>query len=64
MRRNNQLIKSAAYHEASHAVIARVLERAALAAADPELDEARFSAITLSPRNGVRALQTRPPEAR
>jgi hypothetical protein len=25
MRRNNQLIKSAAYHEASHAVIARVL---------------------------------------
>jgi cytochrome P450 family 135 len=45
-------------------VIARVLERAALAAADPELDEARFSAITLSPRNGVRALQTRPPEAR
>ncbi len=44
-------------------VIARVLERATLAAADPELDEARFSAITLSPRNGVRALQTRPPVA-
>jgi hypothetical protein len=33
-------------------------------AGDPELDEARFSAITLSPRNGVRVLQTRPPEAR
>jgi cytochrome P450 family 135 len=44
-------------------VIARVLERATLAAADPELDEARFSAITLSPRNGVRALQTRRPTA-
>jgi cytochrome P450 len=45
-------------------VIARVLERATLVAGDPELDEARFSAITLSPRNGVRVLQTRPPEAR
>ena len=43
-------------------VIARVLERTALAAADPELDETRFSAITLSPRNGVRVIQTRPPQ--
>ena len=42
-------------------VIARVLERTALAAADPELDEVRFSAITLSPRNGVRVILTRPP---
>jgi cytochrome P450 family 135 len=42
-------------------VTARVLERTALAAADPELDEVRFSAITLSPRNGVRVIQTRPP---
>jgi cytochrome P450 len=42
-------------------VLARVLERTALTAADPELDEVRFSAITLSPRNGVRVLQTRAP---
>lgn len=42
-------------------VIARVLERTALAAGDPELDEVRFSAITLSPRNGVRVIQTRQP---
>jgi len=42
-------------------VLARVLERASLAAADPELDEVRFSAITLSPRNGVRVRQTRAP---
>jgi cytochrome P450 len=42
-------------------MIARILKRASLAAADPELDDVRFSAITLSPRNGVRAIQTRPP---
>jgi cytochrome P450 len=42
-------------------VLARVLERASLAAADPELDEVRFSAITLSPRNGVPVRQTRAP---
>jgi cytochrome P450 len=44
-------------------VLARVLERTVLSAADPELDEVRFSAITLSPRNGVRAIQPRPPGA-
>jgi cytochrome P450 len=42
-------------------VLARVLARAALTAADPELDEVRFSAITLSPRNGVKVRQTRAP---
>jgi cytochrome P450 family 135 len=42
-------------------VIARVLERATLAAAEPKLDDVRFSAITLSPRNSVRVLQNRPP---
>jgi cytochrome P450 family 135 len=42
-------------------VLARVLERASLRAANPEPDPVRFSAITLSPRNGVRVVQDRPP---
>jgi cytochrome P450 len=42
-------------------VLARVLERATLRAADPEPDSVQFRAITLSPRNGVRVIQDRPP---
>jgi cytochrome P450 len=42
-------------------VLARVLERADLSAADPELDGVQFRAITLSPRAGVRVIQKRPP---
>ena len=44
-------------------VIARVLERASLVAADPEPEQVQFRAITLSPRNGTRVVQTRAPSA-
>jgi cytochrome P450 len=42
-------------------VLARVLERAALRAANPELAKVQFRAITLAPRDGVRVVQDRPP---
>jgi cytochrome P450 len=42
-------------------VLARVLERTALRAANPELAEVQFRAITLAPRDGVRVVQDRPP---
>jgi cytochrome P450 len=42
-------------------VLRRVLERAALRPASPQLEEIQFRAITLAPRNGVRVLQDRPP---
>jgi cytochrome P450 len=42
-------------------VLARILERAALAAADRALAKAQFRAITLSPKGGVRVVQTRAP---
>jgi cytochrome P450 len=44
-------------------VVARVLERASLRAADPEPEEVQFRAITLSPRNGTRVVMTRAPSA-
>ena len=42
-------------------VLRRVLERAALRAADPELEKVQFRAITLAPRAGVRVIQDRSP---
>jgi cytochrome P450 len=42
-------------------VLARVLERAALAPADPQVEKVQFRAITLSPRNGTRVVQESPP---
>jgi cytochrome P450 len=42
-------------------VIARVLERASLRAADAEPEDVQFRAITLSPRNGTRVVMTRAP---
>jgi cytochrome P450 len=42
-------------------VLARVLERAALRAASPELAKVQFRAITLAPRDGVRVIHDRPP---
>jgi cytochrome P450 family 135 len=42
-------------------VLARVLERVALRAANPELAKVQFRAITLAPRDGVRVVQDRPP---
>ena len=42
-------------------VLARVLERAALRAADPEPAKVQFRGITLAPRDGVRVVQDRPP---
>ncbi len=45
-------------------VLRRVLERAALRPADPELEEIQFRAITQAPRNGVRVVQDRPPAPR
>ena len=42
-------------------VLGRVLERAALRAADPEPAKVQFRAITLAPRGGVRVVQDRPP---
>ncbi len=44
-------------------VLRRVLERTALRAAEPELDEVQFRGITLAPQNGVRVVQDRPPGA-
>jgi cytochrome P450 len=40
-------------------VLARVLERAALWAVDPELDQIAFRGITLAPRSGVRVVLER-----
>jgi cytochrome P450 family 135 len=42
-------------------VLARVLERAALRAAEPGLAKVQFRAITLAPKDGVRIIQDRPP---
>jgi cytochrome P450 len=42
-------------------VLARVLERAVLTAADPEPEKVQFRAITLSPRNGTRVIQQSAP---
>jgi cytochrome P450 family 135 len=42
-------------------VLARVLERAALRAADRKPADVQFRAITLAPRGGVRVVQDRPP---
>jgi len=42
-------------------VLDRVLERAALRAANPKLAEVQFRAITLAPRDGVRVVQDGPP---
>jgi cytochrome P450 family 135 len=44
-------------------VIARVLERASLRAADPEPEQVQFRAITLAPRNGTRVVMTRAPSS-
>jgi cytochrome P450 len=43
-------------------VLRRVLERATLRAADPELDQITFRGITLAPRGGVRVVLERAPE--
>lgn len=40
-------------------ILARVLERAALVAADPALEKPQFRGITIAPRNGVRVIQHR-----
>ncbi len=45
-------------------VVARVLERAALRAAERALDKVQFRGITLAPRNGVRVVQSSPPAPR
>ncbi len=45
-------------------ILARVLERAQLRAADPRVAKAQFRAITLSPKGGVRVIQERAPLAR
>jgi cytochrome P450 family 135 len=42
-------------------VLARVLERTALQAVDPQRAKAQFRAITLAPKGGVRVRQDRPP---
>jgi cytochrome P450 len=42
-------------------VLARVLKRCALRAADPQLEKIVFRGITLAPRNGVMAVQNRVP---
>ncbi|OAI38536.1 hypothetical protein AYO39_00970 [Actinobacteria bacterium SCGC AG-212-D09] len=44
-------------------VLQRVLERAVLRAAEPELDETSFRGITLAPKNGVRVVLERAPRA-
>jgi cytochrome P450 len=44
-------------------VLRRVLERAALKAADRRVAKVQFRAITLAPKGGVRVLQERPPRA-
>src|SRR5436305_4621562 len=45
-------------------VLARVLERARLRAADPKLDEPQFRGIVLAPRHGTRVVMERPPAPR
>ena len=45
-------------------VVARVLERAALRAADPKLAKVQFRGITLAPRDGVRVIQDAAPAPR
>jgi cytochrome P450 len=45
-------------------VLERVLQRALLRAAEPQLDDVQFRAITLAPRHGVRVVLERPPGAR
>jgi cytochrome P450 len=42
-------------------VLARVLERTALSAADPEPAKGQFRAITIAPKGGVRVRQDRAP---
>ncbi len=42
-------------------VLARVLERAALRAADRKQAKVQFRGITLAPKAGVRVVQDRPP---
>jgi cytochrome P450 len=42
-------------------VLARVLERAGLRAANPEPAKVQFRSITLAPRDGVQVVQDRPP---
>ncbi len=42
-------------------VVGRVLERAALAAADPQVAKAQFRTITLAPKGGVKVIQRRAP---
>jgi cytochrome P450 len=44
-------------------VLQRVLERCALRAVDPKLDEIQFRGITQAPRNGVMVTQDREPQA-
>ncbi len=44
-------------------VLRRVLERCALRASDPKLDEVQFRGITQAPRNGVMVTQDREPRA-
>ena len=44
-------------------VLRRVLERCALRASDPKLDEVQFRGITQAPRNGVLVTQDREPRA-
>ena len=41
-------------------VLRRVLERARLRAAEPQLDKVQFRGITMAPRNGTRAVLTAP----
>ncbi len=45
-------------------VLERVLARTVLRAAEPELDDVQFRAITLAPRSGVRVVLERPPGPR
>jgi cytochrome P450 family 135 len=42
-------------------ILGRVLERCALRAAAPELEDVMFRGITLAPKNGVQVIQDRPP---
>ena len=42
-------------------MVARVLERAALRAADPKHAKVQFRGITLAPKDGVRVIQDRAP---
>jgi hypothetical protein len=44
-------------------VVARMLERAALRAADPKHAKVQFRGITLAPRDGVRVIQDTAPAA-